>query len=142
MTYVDFPFLFSHVSRGRAGRDGDGNGNGDCDCECCSELWNDDGLHLSEGAYEALGRHLAPFVFEILDGTSLRMDDGSPRYPSPAILVGFFCFGCPETGGLLGPLVHIAQGTQQLWAPLSFCAMTSHLQELPRHTVMNGILHH
>jgi len=90
VTYVDFPFLFSHVSRGRAGRDGDGNGNGDCDCECCSELWNDDGLHLSEGAYEALGRHLAPFVFEILDGTSLRMDDGSPRYPSPAILVGFF----------------------------------------------------
>ena len=73
VTYVDFPFPFSHGGRGRAGRDGDGDG------ECCSELWNDDGLHLSEGGYEALGRRLAPFVFEILDGTSFRMDDGGPR---------------------------------------------------------------
>jgi lysophospholipase L1-like esterase len=73
--YVDFPFPFSRGGRGRAGRDGDGDGDG----ECCSELWNDDGLHLSEGGYEALGRRLAPFVFEILDGTSFRMDDGGPR---------------------------------------------------------------
>ena len=71
VTYVDFPFPFSRGGRGGAGRDGDG--------ECCSELWNDDGLHLSEGGYEALGRRLAPFVFEILDGTSFRMDDGGPR---------------------------------------------------------------
>jgi lysophospholipase L1-like esterase len=75
VTYVDFPFPFSRGGRGRAGRDGDGDGDG----ECCSELWNDDGLHLSEGGYEALGRRLAPFVFEILDGTSFRMDDGGPR---------------------------------------------------------------
>ena len=73
VTYVDFPFPFSRGGRGRAGRDGDGDG------ECCSELWNDDGLHLSEGGYEALGRRLAPFVFEILDGTSSRIDDGGPR---------------------------------------------------------------
>ena len=70
VTYVDFPFPFSRGGRGRAGHDGDGDG------ECCSELWNDDGLHLSEGGYEALGRRLAPFVFEILDGTSSRTDDG------------------------------------------------------------------
>jgi len=73
VTYVAFPFPFSHGGRGRAGRDGDGDGEG------CSEFWNDDGLHLSEGGYEALGRRLAPFVFEILDGTLSRMDDGGPR---------------------------------------------------------------
>ena len=77
VTYVDFSFPFSRGCRGRAGRDGDGDGDGDG--ECCSELWNDDGLHLSEGGYEALGRRLAPFVFEILDGTSSRIDDGGPR---------------------------------------------------------------
>jgi len=78
VTYVDFPFPFSRGGRGRAGRDGygDGDGDGDGDGECCSEFWNDDGLHLSEGGYEALGRRLAPFVFEILDGTSSRTDDG------------------------------------------------------------------
>ena len=77
VTYVDLLFPFSRGSHGRVGHDGDGNG--DDDSKCCSELWNNYGLHLSEEGYEALGRCLALFVFEILDGTLSRMDDGGPR---------------------------------------------------------------
>jgi len=63
--------------------------------------------------------------------------------PSPAILVGFFFVSVDRRlSVLLDPSVHIALDTQRHWAPLFFCAMTGNLQELLRHTVMNGILHH
>jgi lysophospholipase L1-like esterase len=54
--YVDFPFPFA-----RRGDDVVGDDD-------YSELWNPDGLHLSEMGYETLGRRLAPCVLDILEG--------------------------------------------------------------------------